>query len=92
MSEAVDPRWFEGFFGEDWLRIALTLDDERTERQIDFVVEKLDLEPGARILDLACGHGRHSVRLAERGPLGPLDVLCRSCNSRRGASSPSFFS
>jgi ubiquinone/menaquinone biosynthesis C-methylase UbiE len=63
----VDPRWHESFFGENWLRIALSIPDERADQQTDFVVEALGLEPGARLLDLACGHGRHSARLARRG-------------------------
>jgi SAM-dependent methyltransferase len=64
----IDPRWYEGFFDEDWLAIALTIEDpERTATQVDFVVERLGLEPGARVLDLACGHGRHAVELARRG-------------------------
>lgn len=67
MSE-VDPRWYDSFFGEDWLAIARTIEDpERTNLQVDFVVDRLGLEPGARILDLACGHGRHALELARRG-------------------------
>ncbi len=64
----VDPRWYETFFAEDYLRIASdALDDERTQKEVDFVVNQLGLEPPARILDLAGGHGRHSVLFAQRG-------------------------
>lgn len=62
----VDPRWYEGFFGEDWLSVAV-YDAERTAREVDFLVEQLELSPGSTVLDLACGHGRHSVELARRG-------------------------
>lgn len=65
MSE-IDPRWWEGFFGEDYLAVA-PRDPERTAREVEFVVERLALEPGARVLDLACGHGRHAIELARRG-------------------------
>jgi ubiquinone/menaquinone biosynthesis C-methylase UbiE len=75
----VDPRWHESFFGEDWLRIALSIPDERADQQTDFVVEALALEPGARVLDLACGHGRHTARLARRGfDVTGLDVSASS--------------
>ena len=40
---------------------------EDTKRQVDFLVEKLELKGGERILDLACGFGRHSLELARRG-------------------------
>jgi len=64
----VDPRWYEGFFEGEYLDLlAPELTSDRTLGEIDFVVEKLALEPGARVLDLACGHGRHSLGLARRG-------------------------
>jgi SAM-dependent methyltransferase len=63
-----DPNWFEGYFEHEWLdEIAVHISDERTQKEVDFVVEKLELEPPARILDLASGHGRHSIELARRG-------------------------
>jgi SAM-dependent methyltransferase len=40
---------------------------EHTREEVDFVVEALGLRGGERILDLACGFGRHSLELARRG-------------------------
>ena len=40
---------------------------EGTTREVDFVVQALDLRGDERILDLACGFGRHSLELARRG-------------------------
>ncbi len=57
----------------DWYKKIWTLDIkdqswvEDTKRQVDFLIEKLGLIGGERILDLACGFGRHSLELARRG-------------------------
>jgi len=62
--------WYEGFFGEDYLRFHLQGGEwveARTPGQCDFLVEALELQPGARVLDLCCGQGRVSVELARRG-------------------------
>jgi len=62
--------WYEEFFGEDYVRFHLRGGEwleERTGPQCDFVVSALELQPGARVLDLCCGQGRHSVELAQRG-------------------------
>ena len=87
-----DPRWHESFFGEDWLRIALSIPDERADLQTDFVVTALGLQPGARVLDVACGHGRHSARLARRGlAVTGLDVSASSLElARESAPEPEF--
>jgi 2-polyprenyl-3-methyl-5-hydroxy-6-metoxy-1,4-benzoquinol methylase len=63
----VDPRWYESFFDDDWLAITLDREADRTPGEIDLLSELLALEPGARILDAGCGHGRHSLELARRG-------------------------
>jgi len=63
----VDPRWYETFFEGDWLELAVNHDERQTRAEVDFMVERLHLEPGARVLDLACGHGRHAIELADRG-------------------------
>jgi SAM-dependent methyltransferase len=60
--------WYVSFFGEDYLNIYRhTLTEERTENEVVFAERKLELGAGARVLDLCCGHGRHSVLLAKRG-------------------------
>ena len=57
----------------DWYRTIWTLDIQKqswvedTRRQVDFLVEKLRLTGGERVLDLACGFGRHALELARRG-------------------------
>lgn len=43
------------------------LDEDRTQRECDFVLNQTGIGKGCRILDLACGHGRHSKYLAEQG-------------------------
>ena len=40
---------------------------EGTVGEVDFVVEALQLQGHERVLDLACGFGRHSIELARRG-------------------------
>jgi SAM-dependent methyltransferase len=60
--------WYDGFFGADYLRIfSPVLPDERTAGEVNAVVERLGLPPGARLLDLCCGQGRHAVPLARLG-------------------------
>jgi ubiquinone/menaquinone biosynthesis C-methylase UbiE len=55
-------------FGEDYLYFYETfLTDEVSDRQTDLIWRLLELEPGADVLDLACGHGRIASRLAARG-------------------------
>jgi SAM-dependent methyltransferase len=88
MALEVDPRWYEGFFENEWLDlIALARDGERTVGEVDFLVDKLALEPGASVLDLACGHGRHSLELTRRGyRVTGVDLSPRSLELAREAA------
>jgi len=40
---------------------------EDTENQVDFIINTLGLTGNERILDMACGFGRHTLSLARRG-------------------------
>ena len=45
----VQPDWYDGFFEGDWLdEIARNADAEWSERQTNFLVDKLELETGQR--------------------------------------------
>lgn len=55
-------------FGEDYLYFYETiLTDEVSDAQTELIWRVLGLEAGSEVLDLACGHGRISNRLAARG-------------------------
>jgi SAM-dependent methyltransferase len=60
--------WFRAFFDREYVA---ALDHEKPPRQtrveVDFLLRALRLPPGARILDVACGTGRHAGALARRG-------------------------
>jgi len=38
-----------------------------TIAEVDFVIEELALMPGASVIDIGCGTGRHSIEFARRG-------------------------
>jgi SAM-dependent methyltransferase len=60
--------WWQTFFDDDYAVLyAPTLAPERTEREVACVAALSKLREGARLLDLCCGNGRHSIALQRRG-------------------------
>ncbi|MFH1312468.1 MAG: class I SAM-dependent methyltransferase, partial [Candidatus Eisenbacteria bacterium] len=60
--------WYEELFSkDDPLRFETYGESEASRAQVDFAIEKLAIEPGARVLDLCCGQGRHLLDLMRRG-------------------------
>lgn len=60
--------WYREIFDEDYLRVYGPLfKPERTAKEVEFLLGVLALKPGASILDLCCGYGRHSIELARKG-------------------------
>lgn len=62
------PDWWTDFFSGlvvDFWRAAVP--ESVTAAEVEFLWTRLALEPGARVLDAPCGHGRHAVELAARG-------------------------
>jgi len=60
----VPKRWFEDFFGPDYL---IRYIHPETDAQVEEIDKILHLRKGSRILDVACGAGRHTIGLAKRG-------------------------
>ena len=52
--------WFEEWFGEDYLRLYPHRDDREAELAVDLIRRTVPFEPGWRVLDVACGAGRHA--------------------------------
>jgi SAM-dependent methyltransferase len=63
------PRdWYESFFSGislDLWREAMT--PAITRAEMEFLTPALGCEPGARLLDVPCGNGRHALEFASRG-------------------------
>jgi SAM-dependent methyltransferase len=57
--EALNTGWTLDIKNQSWV--------EDTENQVEFIIQTLGLTGKERILDLACGFGRHSLSLARRG-------------------------
>ena len=59
--------WWEELFGDDYLRTMDKVEAKVVRKDCDFIEDRLGLEKGAVMLDLACGPGAHAVELASRG-------------------------
>lgn len=59
--------WFEEVFEEDYLRTLPFLTPQATQAEAIFILQSLGLEPGAHVLDVGAGYGRHALELAARG-------------------------
>ncbi len=58
--------WFEQWFGEEYLTLYPHRDAEDARRLLELVTQHVTL-PGRRVLDMACGAGRHAQQLAAAG-------------------------
>ncbi len=61
---STDKSWYKKIWTLDIKNMGWV---EETKKQVDFIWNALGLKGRERILDLACGFGRHSLELARRG-------------------------
>jgi SAM-dependent methyltransferase len=59
--------WYEEVFNEEYFRTLPQGFHKQTRREAQFISDSLGVGPNGRILDLACGFGRHTLELAKRG-------------------------
>ena len=60
----INPQWYKNGWtldikNQSWI--------ENTQNQIEFIIKTLELNGNEKILDLACGFGRHSLYLSKLG-------------------------
>lgn len=90
MSEGPGGAWFREWFGEEYLRLYPHRDADEAVRAVELLLEVSDLAAGTRVLDLACGAGRHLHPLRAAGLTATgLDLsrpLLRRAAARVGSS------
>jgi SAM-dependent methyltransferase len=59
--------WFEEWFGEEYLLLYPHRDDTEAERAVDLILRTVPFQQGWRVLDVACGAGRHARALQSAG-------------------------
>jgi len=52
--------WFEEWFGEEYLQLYPHRDAAEAERAVSLILDRVGFVPGWRVLDVACGAGRHA--------------------------------
>ena len=64
----MQSNWYEHFFQGVALDVwRKAVPPEQTRAEVEFLEKTLELAPGARLLDVPCGNGRHSLELVARG-------------------------
>lgn len=62
--KAKEPDWYKKIWTLDIKEMSWV---EETKSQVDFLIQICNLQGTERILDLACGFGRHALEFARRG-------------------------
>ena len=63
-----DHPWFKDWFNSPYYhQLYFNRDEKEAAAFIDKLISYLHPPPGSVMLDVACGKGRHSIHLAEKG-------------------------
>jgi len=90
MPDNASQEWFKDWFNSPYYHLLYRHRDEHEAACfVERLVEELHLPKGTPVLDLACGRGRHSLKLQQLGyrVLG-LDLSEKNISYARAAASP----
>ena len=60
--------WFKDWFNtEEYLNVYKHRNEEDAKKLVDLILNKIAVPPDGKVLDLACGPGRHSILFAQKG-------------------------
>lgn len=79
--------WFKHWFGTRYYALLYGHRDEQDARAwVDMILGRWELRPGAEILDLACGRGRHAKHFSRAGmQVTGVDISAESIAEARSA-------
>ncbi|MFV1981070.1 MAG: class I SAM-dependent methyltransferase, partial [Rhodothermia bacterium] len=77
--------WYEEWFDQKEYDVVYRKRDEADARKLLALIERVTkLDQGARVLDMACGRGRHAILLARRGfQVTGIDLSPRAIETAR---------
>jgi SAM-dependent methyltransferase len=58
--------WWQKFFDNHYLKVYKDVETQAS-KEVESIIKMLALKSKAKILDLCCGYGRHSIELAQNG-------------------------
>jgi SAM-dependent methyltransferase len=91
MKQIKNDDWLNSWFNSPYYQILYkNRSDEEARIFINSLIKKLNISPEAKILDLACGKGRHAIYLNKLGyettgiDIAPANIDCASrfCNKQ----------
>jgi SAM-dependent methyltransferase len=59
--------WYRDAFAEDYLWLYAHRSEKEASFQVRIAIKHLPFKPGQKVLDIACGAGRHMLAFAQRG-------------------------
>jgi SAM-dependent methyltransferase len=72
--KAVDAEWFEKWFGNEYVALYPHRNETEAETAVGLIASTLESRTIRRVLDLACGLGRHSRYLGQRWWTSGVDL------------------
>ncbi len=59
--------WYKDWFNsENYLKIYSHRDESEAQRLVELIAKNLNLKSNSKVLDMACGSGRHAIIFAKK--------------------------
>jgi ubiquinone/menaquinone biosynthesis C-methylase UbiE len=59
--------WYKKWFGKEYILVYPHRNESEAKQQVEFLIKHIHIPQNAKILDLCCGNGRHTLELKKLG-------------------------